>query len=71
MEECFNNINYSFLLKKPAIISSHRLNFMGGLNLKNREENLMLLEELLSNIIRKWPQVEFFSSDDLGNIINN
>ena len=71
MEECFNDISYSFLLKKPAIISAHRLNFMGGLNLKNREENLVLLEELLSNIIRKWPQVEFLSSDDLGNIINN
>tara|TARA_B100001059_G_scaffold234055_1_gene275584 strand:- start:3596 stop:4735 length:1140 start_codon:yes stop_codon:yes gene_type:complete len=71
MQECFNKIHYSFLLNKPAIISTHRLNFMGGLNLKNREENLMLLEELLTNIIRKWPQVEFFSSDDLGNIINN
>jgi len=65
-----NNINTAFRWHKPAIISTHRINFMGFLNEKNRIENLKLFDELLRSIIKKWPDVEFMTSDELGDLMN-
>lgn len=61
----------AFNLKKPAIICSHRVTFIGGIFEKNRTNNLMLLDSLLSKIIKKWPDVEFMTSVELGNLIKN
>ncbi|CDN30879.1 hypothetical protein BN938_0775 [Mucinivorans hirudinis] len=66
---CLKEIDNSFFWNKPAIISSHRLNFIGSLNETNRFNNLKMLEELFREILRKHPDVEFMSSDQLGNII--
>lgn len=67
--ECLKEIQTAFRWKKPAIINSHRLNFIGAINEKNRTQNLQLLEELLSKIMKRWPDVEFMSSDELGDLI--
>jgi hypothetical protein len=69
VDDCLNSIMTSFRWGKPAIISSHRLNFVGGLNIKNRDENLKQFKQLLKCIIRLWPDVEFLTSDKLGTII--
>lgn len=66
---CFTEIKRSFLLNKPAIISSHRLNYIGAINPHNRDKNLELLGNLLVKILNKWPDVEFLTSDQLGKII--
>ena len=63
-------IELSFKNKKPAIISSHRVNFIGSLVEKNRGDNLKHLQLFLNKIVSKWPDVEFMSSDELGNVIN-
>ena len=68
---CLNSINISFALKKPAIISTHRLNYIGGLNQANREKNLKKLNQLLKSIVDKWPDVEFMTNLELVNLINN
>ncbi|MBK6729400.1 MAG: hypothetical protein IPG60_00015 [Bacteroidetes bacterium] len=65
-----NRIEAAFRWGKPAIICSHRLNFMGGLNQENRIKNLNLLESLLKEIIKRWPMVEFKSTNQLGDMIN-
>ncbi|KYP15121.1 hypothetical protein, partial [Flavihumibacter sp. CACIAM 22H1] len=62
-------IKAAFRMKKPAIVSTHRLNYMGGLNEKNRTENLALLDRLLKNTIDAYPEVEFVTSDELGELI--
>lgn len=62
-------IDCAFTNKKPAIICTHRVNYIGTLNEQNRELNLKLLGELLTNILYKWPEAEFMSSDQLGAII--
>lgn len=62
-------IESAFLWKKPAIISTHRLNYIGRIHPENREKNINLLKELLKKITCKWPDVEFLSSDQLGLII--
>ena len=64
--ECLRDVSIAFQLKKPAIISSHRLNYIGYIHAENREENLKLLNNLLQDILRKWPEVEFMTSDQLG-----
>lgn len=69
VDSCLRDISIAFLLNKPAIISSHRLNFIGGIQLKNRETNLISFKVLLKEIVNKWPEVEFMSSDQLGDVI--
>ncbi len=67
--ECLKNINLAFKWKKPAIIGSHRINFIGYIDPKNRDENLKLLHQLITKILSIWPDVEFMSSDQLGDLI--
>jgi hypothetical protein len=62
-------IETAFRWNKPAIISSHRVNFCGHIDEKNREKGLKSLEGLLQEIVKKWPDVEFMSADELGNCI--
>jgi hypothetical protein len=67
--ECLDRINIAFRWYKPAIISAHRINFMGSLVEKNRTDNLKLFNDLLKRIIKTWPDVEFMTSDQLGDLI--
>ena len=69
VNSCLADINRAFTWKHPAIICSHRVNFMGGLNKGNRDMNLKQLKELLVQIKNKWPDVEFMSSDQLGELV--
>lgn len=69
VENCIKEISQSFFWNKPAILTSHRLNFIGSLVPENRDRNLGLLDELFRKILLKWPQVEFLSSDELIKII--
>lgn len=65
IKNCLRGIENAFLFKKPAIITSHRLNYIGALSKDNRERNLEILEELLSQILKRWPNVLFMSSAQL------
>lgn len=71
VSDCINRIAVAFNRNKPAIIGSHRLNFIGFINPDNRNKNLKLLSELLQRIKNSWPEVEFMSSDALGDTMNN
>jgi len=64
-----SQISNAFSWRKPAIISSHRMNYIGFIDPDNRNRNLILLSRLLKNIKKKWPDVEFMSSDQLGQLI--
>lgn len=68
---CLKQIRNAFSWNKPAIIMSHRLNYVGFLDEKNRNQNLGKLDMLLGNIKRLWPEVEFLTSDELGTVIEN
>ncbi|NGP78153.1 hypothetical protein G3570_16035 [Balneolaceae bacterium YR4-1] len=69
VDKALIEISTAFIWKKPAVISTHRVNFIGSINPKNRSRNLILLKELLQKIINKWPEVEFISSDHLADLI--
>ena len=66
VESCIDQIAAAFKNNKPAIISTHRLNFIGILEKENREINLNLLEKLFKGILKKWPDAEFLSSEDFA-----
>jgi len=70
VSNCMQRISIAFKWNKPVIISSHRLNYMGSLDPKNRERGLKELSELLKSIVSLWPDVEFMSSDELGDVMN-
>jgi len=67
---CMKQIRRSFLWGKPAMISTHRVNYIDRLNIENGEKNRVLLRQLLSDITRRWPQVEFMTTDELGSLIS-
>jgi hypothetical protein len=69
VSSCINEIKFAFAARTPAIISSHRVNYMGSIVEKNRTESLESLKILLNRILEKWPDVEFMSTDQLGDLI--
>jgi hypothetical protein len=67
----FAQIEAAFFWGKPAIISSHRVNFCGLIDEENRRKGLEALKALLNKVVKSWPDVEFISVDDLVEIIKN
>lgn len=61
-------ISNAFFMNKPAIICSHRINYVGYIDESNRDRNLKLLDELLDEVLKKWPDIEFVSSGDYDRI---
>ena len=66
----FKQVEAAFFMGKPANISSHRVNFCGHIDEKNRRTGLTALKQLLDKIVQRWPEVEFISADQLGDIIS-
>jgi len=66
---CMKGIKTAFQWKKPANISTHRLNYIGFIDPDNRKRGLTQLEQLLHKILREWPEAEFITSDELGQLI--
>ena len=62
-------IEAAFRWRKPAIISSHRVNFCGHIDPENRKRGLEALQGLLQKIVKRWPDVEFISVGDLVKIM--
>lgn len=67
---CMKQIETAFFWNRPAIISSHRVNFSGHIDPRNREIGINKLKSLLSRISNNWPDVEFMSANELGNLIS-
>jgi hypothetical protein len=62
-------IEIAFGWGKPAVISSHRENFIGSIFEENRAQSLQKLEILLKKVLQKWPDVQFISSAQLAEIM--
>lgn len=70
VDNCLNDISGAFRWHKPAVISSHRVNYIGALDSHNRDNGLEQLSSLLNQVMKKWPDAEFITSAELGEIIN-
>jgi hypothetical protein len=62
-------IEIAFRWGKPAVISTHRENFIGSIFEETRTKSLQKLEMLLKNVLQKWPDVHFISSAQLAEIM--
>lgn len=63
--DAMSRIETAFYWGKPAVISMHRLNFMGGFSNQNRMNSLNRLSKLILAVQSKYPEVEFLSSNEL------
>ena len=71
VQACLDQIAAAFRWRRPAVISSHRVNFCGHINEENRSCGISTLKRLLKEIVRRWPDVQFISSDQLvGRILS-
>ncbi len=69
VNSCLAQIQAAFLFSKPAVICSHRINFVGFINPKNGERGLHDLNQLLKAIVKKWPDAKFITTDELSKYI--
>ena len=69
IKSAMNDIEVAFTWNKPAILTTHRTNYIGSLTISNREHGLSILTGLLKSVAQKWPEVEFMSSAELNNLI--
>jgi hypothetical protein len=58
-------IDTVFAQHKLAVFSTHRINYVSGIRAENRVHTLMLFDQFLTKLLVKYPDVEFFSSDQL------
>jgi len=65
VDKAMEGIGIAFLWGKPAVIGSHRINYVGGLDRENREKSLVMLHDLMGRILKKWPDVKFVHSEHL------
>lgn len=69
VSHALRQIEAAFRWGRPAIISSHRVNFCGHIDPKNRLKGLSALKDLLKKITARWPDVEFMSANELGKLV--
>ena len=69
--DCMKRIEIAFKWGKAANICAHRLNFIGSIDSTNTDRNLPEFKRLLQEIVKRWPDVEFVTSDQLGEFIEN
>lgn len=70
VERCMRDVVSAFKRKKPAIISSHRINFV-NVKAGYNGSGLLKLEKLLSNIVTTFIDAEFISTKELIKIMDN
>lgn len=68
---CMTQIEGAFNWNKAAVICSHRISYMGGIEAANRERGIREFESLLQTIVKKWPDVVFASSEDYSKILHS
>ena len=71
LQDSLQQVNIAFRMRQPAVINAHRLNFIGAIIPENRTKNLQTLDKFLGAILKKHPQTEFMSSDELSQVYKN
>lgn len=68
---CLSEIEHAFKYHQPAVISTHRVNYVGRISRDNRQNGLDKLSDLLTEINEKWPDVNFIHTRDLFQYYEN
>jgi hypothetical protein len=70
LKDVINQIDSAFLMGKPAIVSSHRINYVGSIDENVRAKSLEELYKLLEIVTKKHPDVHFLSSGEFSDLLN-
>lgn len=65
VDSCLRDIELAFRYGKPAVISTHRVNYVGDRNADNRDFGLKQLDKLIKLMLLKWPDIEFTNTPKL------
>ncbi|MEL6971514.1 MAG: hypothetical protein AAFO02_15220 [Bacteroidota bacterium] len=65
LENCLREVALAFKYKTPAVISTHRLNFVGAIDQANADLNLLLFRQLLQQLLQRWPGLKFATSREV------
>jgi hypothetical protein len=65
VDKAMESIEIALFWFKPAVVCSHRINYVAGLSQDNRENSLEQLNVLLKRVLKKWPDIEFLNSQQL------
>ncbi len=68
-ENCYQEVKRSFKKGKPAIINTHRFNYIASISSENAKNNLIGLKKLLTRLKKEFPEIEFISTPELVEII--
>ena len=68
--KALKQVEIAFRCRKPALINTHRVNFIGSRDIRVRDKSLSEFSLLLSNIQRKWPDIEFMSAGEFVTLLN-
>jgi hypothetical protein len=66
---CLREVSRAFRARIPAVIGTHRVNYIGSIDERNRGRGLMQLQALLGAVRKRWPDVHFLSTPELASMI--
>lgn len=69
-DRALRQVKAAFRLGTPAIVSTHRVNYVSRMDQEHRNRNLKQLDQLLSRVCHFWPDVEFITSEELSDLIH-
>lgn len=59
-------VSIAFRMRRPAVINTHRVNYIGSIDPENADYGLKSLAALLRSITRKWPDARFVTTEQLS-----
>lgn len=66
VESCMRQVAVAFSRGLPAVLCSHRINYTSRVSAGVRDKGLAVLDEVLRQVVTRYPNVEFVGSDALA-----
>lgn len=67
LNNALQQIEAAFIMGKPALVNTHRVNYVKGRGNPKVDASLRLLKTLLTSVKNRWPEVEFIGVSKLLN----
>lgn len=71
IEATLKQVQAAFRWNKPALINTHRINYVTGYGNYTRDKNLSALKKLLGEILSNWPDAEFMGVGEFCEFMNS
>jgi hypothetical protein len=71
VSDTLKQVAAAFRWGKPALINTHRINFVKGRNSDHVDRCLNLFSDLLGELTDRWPDLEFMGAGDFARYLNS